>query len=328
MDKIRWGIISTGGIAHAFARGLRHLPDAEIVAVGSRSQASADEFGDQYGIANRYDSYEALVADERVDVVYIGTPHAFHADNMRLALGAGKHVLCEKAFTINAAEAAECIALARERGLFLMEAMWTRYIPAIVRLREWIRDGLIGEPRMVQAGLNVDLPYDPQHRVYNPELGGGAMLDVGIYPIAFACMILGLPQTVSHQVQMGETGVDEHAAFLFGYDDGRAALLSFNVRQLLPNEVIIKGTRGYIRVHPPMHHPTRLTLYQTGGDKLEDFDIPYESSGLNYEAAEVHRCLRAGLTESDAMPLDETLAIMRLMDAARADWGLVYPNDK
>ena len=327
MDKIRWGIISTGGIATAFAKAINHLDDAEIVAVGSRSQASADEFGDEHDIPNRYDSYEALVNDPDVDVVYIGTPHTFHYDNMKLALNAGKHVLCEKAFTINAEEAQECIALAREKNLFLMEAMWMYFIPAIVKLRELLADGIIGDVLMVQAHFNVSLNLDPKARIMNPELGGGALLDVGIYPISFARMVLGLPDTVHSHVQLGETGVDVQAGLLFAYDGGKSALLSMGVHSDMPTNAIIKGTKGYIEVKPNFWHPTELSIH-VAGDAARTLEIGYESTGLNYEAQEVHNCIRAGKTESDIMPLDLSLKTMQLMDTLRDDWGVRYPNDK
>lgn len=327
MEKIRWGIISTGGIATAFAKAINFLDDAELVAVGSRSQASADAFGDEHGIPNRYDSYEALVNDPDVDVVYIGTPHTFHYENMLLALNAGKHVLCEKAFTINTKEAQECINLAREKNLFLMEAMWMYFIPSIVKLRELLAEGIIGDVLMVQAHFNMLLDLDPQSRIMNPELGGGAMLDVGIYPISFARMVLGLPNNIYSHVELSETGVDLQAGLLFAYDDGKSALLSMGVHSHMPNNAIIKGTKGYIEVHPNFWHPTELSIH-VAGDAARTLEIGYDSTGLNYEAQEVHKCIRAGKTESDIMPLDLSLRTMKLMDGLRDDWGVTYPNDK
>lgn len=321
-----WGILSTGMIAADFAKALNHLDDARALAVGSRRLPTAEAFGDKHGIPRRYDSYEAVAADDDVQIVYVATPHVFHAENVRMCLEHGKHVLCEKPFTINATEARELINLAREKQLFLMEALWMRYLPAIVRLREWIAEGHIGDVRLVQADFSVNLPFDPQSRIYNLKLGGGALLDVGIYPISLATMLLGLPDRVESQAYLGETGVDEQAAMLFGYDDGRAAVLSCGVRAQGTQEAMIKGTTGYIKLHAPFHHTQQLTLNRHDDDP-QTVKIPYQSTGLNYEAAEVQQCLRKGLLESDIMPLDETLATMHLMDTMRREWGLVYPSE-
>jgi predicted dehydrogenase len=246
---------------------------------------------------------------------------------MLMALEAGKHVLCEKPFTINAREAAQCIDLAREKGLFLMEAVWMRFIPAIVQVGQWIRSGLIGDIRFVRADLHGEQPLNPQSRIFNLELGGGALLDIGIYPISFASMLLGIPYMVQSHAAIGSTGVDEHTGLLFSYPDGQMAMLSCGIRENMVNEALIKGTKGIIRLHPPFHHPEQVTVYLPGKDP-EDYTIPYASTGLNYEAAEVHRCIREGLLESPVMPLSETLAVMELMDAIRMEWGLRYPADQ
>ena len=326
MDKIRWGILSTGKIAARFAEGLAVLPDAELVAVGSRTPAAAEAFGAQYGIPHRHGSYEALVADPDVDVIYIGTPHPLHKENSLLALRHGKAVLCEKPFTLNAAEAAEVIAVAREQRLFLMEAMWMRYIPAIVKVRELLAAGALGEVRLVAADFGFRAEFDPQSRLFAPELGGGALLDVGIYPLSLACMVLGPPAHVTGLAHRGVTGVDEQSAFLLGYEDGRLAVLYAAVRTNTPVEATIMGTAGQMRIHSPMFHPTRLTLSRPGQDD-ERLELPVAGNGYNYEAAEVMRCLRAGELESPVMPLAETLAIMQTMDQLRAQWGLKYPSE-
>jgi dihydrodiol dehydrogenase / D-xylose 1-dehydrogenase (NADP) len=325
-DTLRWGIMSTGTIARAFARGIASLDNAQVVAVGSRKQATADDFADDFDIPHRHDSYEALVNDDEVDVIYIGTPHVFHKENMRLALNAGKHVLCEKPFTINQAEAQTCIDLAREKDLFLMEALWTRYLPAVVQLRRWLADGLIGEVLLTTAHLNVELDPDPQGRIYNLDLGGGALLDVGIYPITFATMVMGYPDTVTSHARFASTGVDEQNSLLFAYENGRSALLSSGVGANHPVEATIKGSKGYIRIHENFHHPTQITIAFDGKDAITHH-IPYQSSGLNYEADEVHQCLQAGKRESEHRTLDDTLQTMALMDHIRTTWGLVYPTE-
>ena len=325
-DKIRWGILSTGWIAKKFAEGLSVLPDAEIVAVGSRAQETADAFGDEYGVPHRHASYEALVGDQDVDVIYIGTPHPFHKDNAILSLEAGKAVLLEKPFTINAGEAEKVIALAREKGLFLMEAMWSRYIPIIVKLRELLAEGAIGEVRMLTADLGFRSEFDPKSRLFNLELGGGALLDVGIYPISFASMVLGTPARIASMAHLGQTGVDEQAGIVFGYDGGQLAILHTALQTSTTIEATVMGTKGKIRVHSAWFYGTTLTLSIEGRDD-EAISLPYEGNGYNFEAAEVMRCLHEGKLESDVMPLDETLAIMQTLDTIRAQWGFKYPME-
>jgi predicted dehydrogenase len=325
-DKIRWGILGTGWIAKKFAEGLSVLPDAEIVAVGSRAQETADAFGNAYGVPRRYASYEALVADPDVNVVYIGTPHPFHKDNALLSLEAGKAVLLEKPFTINAGEAEEVITLAREKGLFLMEAMWARYIPIVVKLRELLTEGAIGEVRMLTADLGFRSEFDPKSRLFDPELGGGALLDVGIYPISFASMVLGTPSRIVSLATMGQTGVDEQAGIVFGYDGGQLAILHTALQTSTVIEATVMGTEGKIRVHSPWFYGTALTLSIEGRED-EIISLPYEGNGYNFEAAEVNERLREGKPESAVMGLDETLAIMQTLDAIRTQWGFKYPME-
>ncbi len=357
LPVIRWGILSTGKIARAFAEGLRALPDARLVAVASRQQETAERFGREFNVPRCYGSYEALAQDPEVDVVYIGTPHTFHKENTLLCLEAGKAVLCEKPFAINVREAEEMIRVARARGLFLMEAMWTRFLPAFAKLRALLDAGAIGEVRMLTADFGFRAPFDPQSRLFNPTLGGGALLDIGIYPVALAAAIFGPPEQIVSQAYLGETGVDEQNAIVLSYAGGRQALLASSFRVTLPTEAQVIGTRGRIHIHSPMFRPEQLTLYPEGpwppplsrlparlkrlGRTLRldrwwarlrkgpsrTWYLPLEGNGYNYEAAEVMRCLRAGALESPIMPLDETLQIMRTLDAIRAQWGLVYPME-
>lgn len=326
MTTIRWGILSTGRIADAFASALNYLPDARIMAVGSRNQDTADAFASKFNIPNAFNSYEALANHPEVDVVYVASPQSLHAEHTLLCLKAGKHVLCEKPFTINAKEAEACIRLAREKGLFLMEALWTRYLPAMVKAHEWVKSGEIGEVLLVKADFSIHKERDPQHRLYDAARGGGALLDLGIYPVSLATMIMGIPKTVHSQLIMGETGVDEQVAMLFGYEGGKAAILSTGLSGNLPNNAIIKGTEGYIEIHYPFWFPHQVSLHKHGMDaQLEN--IPFASNGLNYEASEVHNCLRSGKLESAIMPLDESLAIMKIMDGIRNEWGYKFPTE-
>lgn len=327
MDSIRWGILATGSIAAKLAAAINDVEDAKLLAVGSRSQDSADKFGNEWDIPRRYASYEALAADPDVDVIYIATPHPFHGDNMRLCLEAGKHVLCEKPFTLNAGEAEAIVALARKKKLFLMDAMWTRFIPAIMQVQRWLADGRIGEPRLLQADFTFDIEFDPDHRLFSPELGGGALLDVGIYPLALASMVLGDPATISGQTILGRTGVDELDGITLTYASEALAVLSCGIRAQKPQEASITGSIGRIVIHPPFHCPDTLTLY-SGDDEPETVKIPYSGNGYVHEVMEVNRCLRDGLLESPLMPLDETVRLMRQMDTLRAQWGVRYPGEQ
>lgn len=323
---IRWGIIGTGSIAKQFARGLRALPDAALVAVGSRAQDTADAFGVEFEVPRRYATYEALVGDPEVDAVYISTPHPFHMPNTLLALDAGKAVLCEKPFAINAREAEAMVKKAREKKVFLMEAMWTRFIPVVAQAREWVEQGAIGDVRMVAADFGFRAGWNEESRLLNRELGGGSLLDVGIYAISFASMIMKRqPSNIASLADIGKTGVDEQAAMVFGYDGGQLATLYTAVRTNTPHEADILGADGNIRIHAPFWKATKATLTTSKGAITAD--MPHVGNGYNYQAAEVARCLREGRLESDIMPLDETLALMQTMDCVRGQWGLKYPQD-
>ncbi len=325
-EPIRWGILGTGNIAHQFARGLADTPDATLVAVGSRSIDTANTFADEFDVERRHPTYEELADDDGVDAVYVSTPHPFHRDNSILLLEHGKAVICEKPFTINAGDAKAVIDVARQRDVFLMEAMWTRYLPAVVRARELIAEGAIGDVRLVQADFGFRAGINPEGRLFNLALGGGALLDVGIYVISMASMILGpRPSRVASTTQIGETGVDEQSAFLLQYPGGELAVLSCAVRTGTAVEARVFGTEGSILLHGPFFKCGALTV-KRGGEE-EHIDLPLEGNGYNYEAAEVGRCLRVGLKESDVMPLDETLMLMELMDSIRAQWGLSYPME-
>ncbi len=321
--KIRWGILGTGSIAHKFAHGLKDAEGADLAAVGSRSQASADAFGHEFDIPRRHGSYADLAGDDNVDVIYIATPHPMHKENALLSLRAGKAVLCEKPFTVNARQANSVIDLARRNKLFVMEAMWTRFYPLMDRLRRMLSDGAIGEVRMVQADFAFRATFNPQSRLFDPALGGGGLLDVGVYTVSLASMILGRAEKVTGLAEIGQTGVDEQAAVVLGYAGGPLAVLSFGVRTTTPHEATIYGTDGWIRIHSPWWKPTRMTLRSRNDEQL--IEGPVQGDPMHYEADEVMACLRAGKTESDVMPLDESLAIMETMDEIRSQWRLKYP---
>jgi len=323
-ELIRWGILGTGNIANSFATGVATMPDAQLAAVGSRNQSTADAYGDRFKIPRRYASYTELVHDPEIDVVYIATPHSLHLENMLLCFEAGKPVLCEKPFTLNAAQARQAVAQARKHQLFAMEATWMRFTPLIVRLRELLADNIIGEIRMVNADFGIRVNFDPNFRLFNPELGGGGMLDVGIYPISLAQMILGTPAQITGLAELGETGVDEQSACVLSYTGGQLAVLHNAIRTETPQEATIAGTEGWIRIHSPWWMPEAMTIHKAGASP-QQMDIPFTANGYTYEAAEVHRSLRTGKLESKLMPLDESVAILETMDALRKQWGMRYP---
>jgi predicted dehydrogenase len=327
VDNVRWGILGTGGIAHQFAKGLRDTPGAEIRAVGSRTEDAAEEFAASFGIARHYGSYAGLAADPELDVVYVATPHPFHEANVALSLGAGKHVLCEKPMTVNAAQAERLVALASERDLFLMEGMWTRFFPLMERVRSLISSGTIGEPRLLDVDFGFRASFDPMQRLFNPDLGGGALLDVGVYCISLSSMIFGPPERVTGLAHLGKTGVDEQSAAILEHGDGRMSTISIATRTATPQEAIISGTEGRIRIHPEWWRPDTLTLSRPGREN-EIITAPYTGNGFPHEAAAVMRCIRSGAHQSDVMPLSETLGIARTMDELRRQWGLVYPGEQ
>ncbi len=325
-DVIRWGIIGSGNIASQFARGLQSVPDAELLAIGSRAQASADEFGDEFNIPRRYPTYEQLAHDPDVDAIYISTPHPFHYANAMLCIEAGKAVLCEKPFALNAREATEMIAAARAKGTFLMEAMWTRFIPAFREVKARIDDGEIGDLQRIRAAFGFRTEYDPQHRLFSPKLGGGALLDVGIYPISLASYYFGQPSRIDSAVRFAPTGVDEYAALICTYDSGYIAELATATRTEMINDAEIGGTEGVIRILPPWFVPQNGYIVHKG-DSEQHYQPEFVGNGYNYEAQEVARCLREGLLESPVITLDETLAIMQTLDNIREGWGLKYPSE-
>ena len=327
MRKFRWGILGTGAIASQFVRGLRSVPEAEVLAVGSRSEASAAKFADTREILRRHASYHALASDPDVDVVYIATPHPFHAENATLCLEAGKAVLCEKPFCVNAAEAERVVRLAREKGLFIMEGMWTRFFPLMGEVRRLVSEGALGEVRMLNVDFGFRADPNPASRLFAPGLGGGALLDVGVYCVSFASMVLGRPSGSVGIPHLGETGVDEQTSVVLEHAGGRLANLSIGIRTTTPQEATIMGTEGYVRIHAPWWRPKSMTISRPGTED-EYIEAPLSGNGFNYEAAEVMRCLEAGKTESEIMPLDETVSVMRTMDSIRAAWGLKYPGEE
>ncbi|MCE2412618.1 Gfo/Idh/MocA family oxidoreductase [Candidatus Poribacteria bacterium] len=327
--KTRWGILGPGTISQKLATALKAIPDTEITAVGSRDLQRANAFGNKFRIPHRHGNYADLAHNPEVDVIYVATPHPFHKECAMFCLEAGKAVLCEKPLTVDAKQAEELIVCARQNNQFLMEAMWTRFLPVIVKVQEWLAEGAIGEPRLLTADkasrqtLSTEIL---EGRLFNPELGGGGLLDVGVYTIALASMVFGAPAQIRSLAHIGETDVDEQASILLGYDAGQIANLFCAIRTETPSEARITGTKGSIHI-PEFWQATSATLTRTGRDPVH-IEIPFKSNGFENQAMEVINCLREGKLESDVMPLDESLSIMRTMDTIRSQWGLKYPKFK
>ena len=324
--EIRWGIVGPGRIAAKVVGDFEHVPGARAVAVGSRSADRAAAFAAEHQLERSYGSYAELVDDDDVDVLYIATPHPQHHLIAVTALEAGKAVLVEKTFTATVAGAQAIIDTARAHEVFAMEAMWTRFQPAIVAIRELIDDGAIGEVRSVTADLGVDQPFNPDDRLFDLLQGGGAMLDLGVYVVSFAQYFLGTPDRVTASGSLAETGVDLEAGLLLGYEDGRAATLLASIRHYTPGAARIHGTEGWIDVEPRFHHPTTFVLTRRGQDPQTQ-TRPVTGGGYAHELIEVTECVRAGRTESAVMPLDDTLAVQRILNEACEQLGVVHAED-
>jgi predicted dehydrogenase len=322
----RWGVLGTGAIAAAFTTDLQALEDAQLVAVASRTQRGADDFAGRFGIPRAYGDYRAMCDDDEVDVVYVATPHVAHHAATLTAIRCGKAVLVEKPFALNAIEAAEMVAEARSAGTFVMEAMWTRFLPHVQQIRGLIAGGRLGEVRSLVAELGAVAPPDRSHRLNNPELGGGALLDIGVYLVSFASMLFGNPVGVLASGHLGSSGVDTQTAIVLGYPDGAQAALLTSFESDNGNQAHINGSLARIELDGPFFMPAAFRVVGPGG-AVESFPSTEPLHGLRHQAAEVRRCLRLGLTESPTMPADETVQIMATLDGIRRQIGLRYPGE-
>ena len=328
-ESVRWGILATGGIAAAFTADLVDLPDAEVVAVASRTEASAKAFAERFGIERAYGDWAALAEDADIDVVYVATPHSAHRAAAGLCLEAGRNVLCEKAFTLNAREAEELVALARGRGNFLMEAMWMYCNPLVRRLKALVDDGAIGEVRSVQADFGLAGPFPPTHRLRDPAQGGGSLLDLGVYPVSFAQLLLGEPSDVVARATLSDEGVDLQTGALLSFGSGALASVHCSIVGGTATSASVTGSAGRIDVPHGFFFPDRFVLHRDGRDPQEFTADPADGprNSLRHEAREVMRALRAGERESPLVPLDGTLAVMRTLDAIRDRIGVRYPGE-
>ncbi len=325
MMSTRWGVAGPGGIATRFAEAMTLVDDGRIVAVGSRSIERARAFADRFEVEAGFGSYEQLAAAPDIDAVYVATPHAGHQSLVELFLSAGKHVLCEKPLSLNARQTRSMVGSARHAGMFLMEAIWTRFLPSYQLLHNLISEDEIGTPLLVEADFGFRAPIDPEHRLFDRQLGGGALLDLGIYPLQLCSSVLGAPDSLRATGTVGATGVDEIVAATLHHPNGSIGVIKAALRIGMSCTARISGTDGWIDLPAFMHDPRHIRVSGRSGDRTIETD--YEGDGLRFEIAEVHRCLRAGLLESPAMPLDETVALSERMDRIRADIGVVYPAD-
>jgi predicted dehydrogenase len=321
-----WAILGLGRIAHKFAEDLRRVPGARLWAVASTSEERAAGFARTYDVPNAFGRYEDLVSCPGIDVVYVATPHVGHCAATLLCLENGLPVLCEKPFAMNAAEAGRMIDAARQHDVFLMEALWTRFIPAVAHALVLVGRDEIGEIHTVKADFGFTTPFDPQSRLFNKALGGGALLDIGIYPAALALLVFGKPGVVQAMATFGPTEVDESCAFMLRFGERRLALGHATLAAHTPIEATLYGTEGHIYLHPRFHHTQKLTVtrYSVRDQSSYDLDFPFEGWGYHFEAQHVGACLQAGKKESELLPLEFSRDLMETLDAIRREIGLNY----
>lgn len=325
MTGLRWGILATGGIAHSFTSDLR-TAGLNVAAVGSRRAEAAEEFAREFDIPNAHGSYEDLVADPEVDIVYVATPHGRHLEDASLALQAGKHVLIEKAVTLDADEATAIRDLAAGAELLAMEAMWTRYLPHMARIREIIADGVLGEIRSVFADHTQRISSDPAHRLNALELGGGALLDLGIYPMSFIWDVLGAPKDIRALGRLGETGADTEVAASMTHASGAVSSFVTSSRAAGPNTAHVIGTEGRIEIDAVWYCPTSFRVRTPDGRVIEEYESRIEGRGMQFQALYAEDLIAQGKTDSELLPFDESVAIMASLDEIRAQVGVIYPD--
>lgn len=328
-DSIRWGVLGCGNIAHNFLKALPYTSNASLTALASRTPGRAAEMAAEYTADFSdvliFSDYADLLASDQVDAVYVATTHNFHYENVKQCLKAGKHVLCEKPITINAVQLEELQLLASSQGCFLMEALWTRFLPGIIKLKELIEDNVIGTVKLLQANFGIEANQDPSHRLMNRELAGGALLDLGIYPLNFASIVFdSMPVEAKSLAAIGHTGVDELSAYLLQFSEGRIAMLSSSCAVNVPHTAVLYGTNGKITVED-FFHPSRIIVETEKG--VNEYDVSFPSSGFQYEIEEAGTCIRAGMKESRLHSLSRSMSIMKLMDSFRKNWGLQYPGE-
>jgi predicted dehydrogenase len=323
LKNYNWGILAPGKIAHEFTKGLQSIPAANLYAVGSRDVSRAQSFADTYGYKKAYGNYDALAEDENVDIIYVATPHPQHEEAVITCLKNGKAVLCEKPFAVNEKQAVRMINCAKTNQVFLMEAMWTRFLPSICKVRELLLDGAIGNVRHVHVDFGFRCHVSPERRIFAPVYAGGSLLDLGVYGVSFFNMVYSKrPNSIQSKMTIGETGVDETTVALFNYGDGKSAFLLSSIRTNTVKESQILGDEGFIKI-PNFWCSDTIVLSNKNG--ISTLKIPFEQNGYQYQSLEVMFCLENGLLESSVMPLDETREITKILDSIRFANGYLYP---
>ena len=323
---MRVGVLGTGWIVHPVTAALKGMTGVECYAIASRTKERGEQAAKDFGYKVGYGSYEELVADPKVDLVYVATPHSRHYEDMKLCIAAGKNVLCEKSFTLNAVQAADIKRLAKEAGVYVAEAIWTRYQPSRKLINDTIASGIIGEVKTLTANLSYAMMN--KERIWNPELAGGALLDIGVYGINFALMHFG--DDIDHiesSVQMLDTGVDGMESITIFFKDGRMAVLTHSVHGRSDRKGIFYGEKGYMIVEN-INNPQSISVYDAGDNLLQFIPVPEQINGYEYQFAEAADCITDGKLESDSMPMDETVKVMEIMDSLRKSWGMVYPQER
>ncbi|MCF8373942.1 MAG: Gfo/Idh/MocA family oxidoreductase [Bacteroidales bacterium] len=311
--QVNWGILGLGHIAHKFVQDLQLSTKSKLHAVASRDIEKANEVGRKYDAIKCYGNYAEIATDPTVDVVYIATPHSFHFENTMMCLQAGKSVLCEKPMGLNAKEVATLIQEARARKLFLMEALWTRFIPSTEKVLELIADGVIGKINFLHADFGFVGSKDPKNRILNKALGGGSLLDIGIYPVYLSMLLLGMPNEIKAMARFTDTSVDSYCSVLMNFARGEKANLYSTIEAETPTEATIYGEKGTIKMHRPFHHSEKISLILNNGS-AKDFEIKYKGNGYFHEIEEVENCLKNGKTESDKHSLSDSLNLINILD--------------
>lgn len=327
MDKVRWGILGTGTIAHKFASDLKRVENAGLVAAGSRSLQSAKVFCEEFDIPLSFGSYEELAACNEIDIVYIATPNHLHHPNTLLCLNHGKAVLCEKPFALNAKQASEMIGLARRKNVFLMDALWTKFLPHYQKMLDIVKSGELGAIKMVRANFGFQANAEPDSRLLNPEMGGGSLMDIGIYTVFTALDILGEPDEISVSINSTEQGIDEQCAVLFKYNHGAMASLFSSIAANVETEVEICGTLGRLKLTAPFYRSASVLEHEADGKKTILLPEKEDGSGYQYEARHATRCLLEGDTQSTVIPHDYSVLLMQTLDKIRDLAGIFFPGE-
>ena len=324
-QKLRWGFMGLGGISLISLKDFR-IAGLDVVAAGSRSMEKAKKYAEDNSISKAYGSYQDLVDDPDIDVIYIATTHNAHHENTRLALESGKHVLLEKPFTLNAAQAKDLADFAKSKRLFLMEAMWTRFLPTHVDLFKKLSEGIIGTPLYLIADHNQHIPRERAQRLHEPELGGGSLIDLAVYPISFSHRIFGNPESIQAAASLMPGNIDEAVATIFSYSGGRQAVTHSSLRVSGPIRAFLLGTEGRVEMDKSFYEQTSYTVFDQDDKVIYRYEDKIEGRGMQYQAIEVERCISEGLTESPIMTLDQTVQIMAIMDEIRNQTGIIYPG--